>query len=168
MFYSGHYEVFKICWHIECSILTASSFRILNSSAGVSSPPLALFIVMLPKAHLISHSKMSSSRRVITVLQSWRSSLYNSSVYSCHLFLISSASVRSILFLSFIVPIFAWNVSLASLILKVYIRINFLVIPTSLGKYFVNLSVKYPSSMVFLCFLKGSPHHDHHHHPTFL
>ena len=32
------------------------------------------------------------------------------SVYSCHLFLISSASVRSILFLSFIVPIFAWNV----------------------------------------------------------
>ena len=29
------------------------------------------------------------------------------SVYSCHLFLISSASVRSILFLSFIEPIFA-------------------------------------------------------------
>ena len=29
-----------------------------------------------------------------------------SSVYSCHLFLTSSASVRSILFLSFIVPIF--------------------------------------------------------------
>ena len=41
---------------------------------------------------------------------------YSSSVYSCHLFLISSASVRSILFLSFIVPIFAWNVSLVSLI----------------------------------------------------
>ena len=34
---------------------------------------------------------------------------YSSSVYSCHL-LISSASVRSILFLSFIVPVFAWNV----------------------------------------------------------
>ena len=33
---------------------------------------------------------------------------------SCHLFLISSASVRSILFLSFIVPIFAWNVPLLS------------------------------------------------------
>ena len=32
--------------------------------------------------------------------------MYSSSVYSCHLFLISSASVRSILFLSFIVPIF--------------------------------------------------------------
>ena len=37
-----------------------------------------------------------------------RSFLYSSSVYSCH-FLISSASVRSIPFLSFIVPIFAWK-----------------------------------------------------------
>ena len=38
------------------------------------------------------------------------------SVYFFHLFLISSASVRSIPFLSFIVPIFAWNVPLVSLI----------------------------------------------------
>ena len=38
------------------------------------------------------------------------------SVYSCHLFLISPASVKSILFPSFIVPIFAWNVLLVSLI----------------------------------------------------
>ena len=37
-------------------------------------------------------------------------------LYSCHLFLIYSASVRSILFLSFIVPIFAWNSPLVSLI----------------------------------------------------
>ena len=36
-------------------------------------------------------------------------------MYSCYL-LISSASVRSIAFLSFIMPIFAWNVPLASLI----------------------------------------------------
>ena len=42
--------------------------------------------------------------------------LYSSSVYSCHLFLISSASVRSTPFLSFIVPIFARNVPLVSLI----------------------------------------------------
>ena len=42
--------------------------------------------------------------------------LYSSSVYSFHLFLISSASVRSIPFLSFIVLIFAWNVPLGSLI----------------------------------------------------
>ena len=37
-------------------------------------------------------------------------------MYSCHLFLISSASVRSITFLPFIVPIFSWNVPLVSLI----------------------------------------------------
>ncbi|KAM9768023.1 coatomer subunit delta isoform 3-T3 [Dama dama] len=35
--------------------------RILNSSAGIPSPPLALFVVMLPKAHLTSHSRMSGS-----------------------------------------------------------------------------------------------------------
>ena len=37
-------------------------------------------------------------------------------MYSCHLFLISSASIRSIPFLPFIVPIFAWHVPLVSLI----------------------------------------------------
>ena len=42
--------------------------------------------------------------------------LYNTFVYSCHLFLISSASVRSIPFLSFTEPIFAWNILLVSLI----------------------------------------------------
>ena len=30
----GHCWVFQICWHIECSTFTASSFRIWNSSAG--------------------------------------------------------------------------------------------------------------------------------------
>ena len=40
-----------------------------------------------------------------------------SSVYSCHLFLIYSASVRCIPFLSYIESIFAWNVPLVSLIL---------------------------------------------------
>ena len=47
---------------------------------------------------------------------SQKSFLYHSSVYLCHLFLISSASVRSIPFLTFIVLIFAWNVPLVSLI----------------------------------------------------
>ena len=107
----GHCWVFQICWHIECSTFTASCFRIWNSSTGIPSPTLALFIVMLPKAHLTWHSRMSGSRWVIIPWLSglWRSFLYNS-VYSCHLFLISSASFRSILFLSFFVPIFAWNV----------------------------------------------------------
>ena len=60
--------VFQICWHIECSTFTASSFRIWNSSTGMPSPPLALFVVMLSKAHLTSHSRMSDSRWVITPL----------------------------------------------------------------------------------------------------
>ena len=47
----GHCRVVQICWHIECSTFTASSFRIWNSSSGIPSPQLALFIVMLPKAH---------------------------------------------------------------------------------------------------------------------
>ena len=62
----GHCWVFQICWHIECSTFIASSFRIWNSSTGIPSPPLALFVVMLPKAHLTLHSRMSGSRWVIT------------------------------------------------------------------------------------------------------
>ena len=103
----GHCWVFQICWHIEYSTFTASSFRIWNSSTGSPSPPLALFIVMLSKAHLTSHSRMSGSTWVITpswLSGSWRSFLYSSSVHSCHLFLIPSASVRSAPFLSFIEP----------------------------------------------------------------
>ena len=53
--FCGHCWVFQMCWHIECSTLKASSFRIWNNSAGILSPPLALFIVMLPKVHLTSH-----------------------------------------------------------------------------------------------------------------
>ena len=64
----GHCWVFQICWHIECSTITASSFRIWNSSAGIPSLPLALFVVMLPKAHLTLHSRISGSRWVITAL----------------------------------------------------------------------------------------------------
>ena len=65
----GHCWVFQICWHIECSTFTASSCRTWNSSAGIPSPPLALFVVMLPKAHLTSHSRMSGFQWVTTA--SW-------------------------------------------------------------------------------------------------
>ena len=57
---SGHCWIFQMCWHIDCNTLTASSFRILNSSAGIPSPPLALFIITHPKAYLTSHSRKSS------------------------------------------------------------------------------------------------------------
>ena len=82
----GHCWVFQIYWHIECSTFMASSFRIWNSSAEIPSPPLALFIVLLPKAHLTSHSRISGSRWVPTpswLSRSLRPFLYNSSVYSC-------------------------------------------------------------------------------------
>ena len=88
---------------------------------------------MLSKAHLTSHSRISDSRWVTTpswLSGSWRCFLHSSSVYSCHLFLVSSDSVRSIPFLSFIVLIFAWNVPLVSLIfLKRFLVFPILLLP---------------------------------------
>ena len=85
----GHCWVFQICRHIEYSTFTASSSKIWSSSSWIPSPSLALFIVMLPKAQLTSHFRMSGCRWVI--IPSWLSRLlklflYSSSVYSCHLF----------------------------------------------------------------------------------
>ena len=83
----GHWWVFQICWHLECSTFTASSFRVWNYSIGIPSPPLALFTVMLSEAHLSSNSRMSGPRWVITpswLSGSWRSFFffwYSSSVY---------------------------------------------------------------------------------------
>ena len=67
----GHCWVFQICWHIQCSTLTASSCRILNSSPRNPALLQALLVVMLPKAHLTSHSRISSSMWVTT--PSWLS-----------------------------------------------------------------------------------------------
>ena len=118
---------------------------------------------MLLKAHLPSHSRMSHSRWVTTpswLSGSWRSFLYSSSVYSCHLFLISSPSVRSLLFPSFIVPIFAWNVPLVSLIfLKRSLVFSvllffFLFLHWSLRKAFLSLLfLKRSLAFPFYCFL---------------
>ena len=89
-------------------------FKILNSSAGIPLPSLALLTAMLHKAHSTSHSRMSGSGWV--TIPSWlsgslRSFLY-SSLYSFHLSWISSVYIRSLPCLSFIVPIFGWNVLL--------------------------------------------------------
>ena len=81
------------------------------------SLPLVPPRVMLPKAHLTSHSRISGYRWGTTtwwLSGSTRSFLYNSPVHSFHLFLISSASVRSLPFLTFRIPILAWNVPLVS------------------------------------------------------
>ena len=162
----GHSWVFQICWHIECSTLTASSFSIWNSLAGIPSPLLASFVVMLLKAHLTSYSRMSGFRWVITpswLSGSWRSLLYSSSVYSCHLFLISSASVRSLLFLSFIVPIFAWNVlSISPVFLKrslvfPVLLFSFISLHCSLNKAFLSLLAVLWNSAFSWVYLSLSP-----------
>ena len=100
---------------------------------------------MLLKAHLTSHSSMSGSRWVITP-----------SCYLDHedllcivplcILAISSASVRSIPFLSFIVPLFAWNVPLVSLI---FLK-TFLVSPILL---FSSISLHWSLRKAFLSLL---------------
>ena len=74
-------------------------------------------------------------------------------MYSCHLFLISSASVRSIPFLSRIVPIFPWNVPLVSL--------SFLTIsPVFPILLFSSVSLHWSLRKAFLSLLAffGTPH----------
>ena len=117
--------LFSVLWPLLIfpNILTylvqhlVSSFMIFNNSVGPPSPLLALFIVICSQAHLTSHSRMSISRWIDTPSSSSRSSrpfFYSSSVYSCHIFLISSIYVSSLPLLSFIVPILAWNFPLMS------------------------------------------------------
>ena len=82
---------------------SASSFSIWNSSTGIPSPPLAMFVVMLPKAtwlHIPGCLALGGWSHHRGYLGHEDLFLY-SSVYSCHL-LISSAFVISIVFLSFI------------------------------------------------------------------
>ena len=106
---------------------------------------------MLSKAHLTSHPGCLA-------LGEWShhhgylgyyTLLYSSSVSSCHLFLILPTSDRSILLLSLIVPIFAWNVLLVSLI---FLK-RFLVFPTlmfsSINLYW-SLGRLYYLSLLFL------------------
>ena len=150
----GHCWVFQICWHIECSTFTASSFRIWNSSTGIPLPPLALLVVMLSKAQLTSRSRMSGSRSVITPMWLsglWRSFLYSSSVYSYHLFLVSSASVRSIPFLSFIELIFAWNVPFVSLIFLKKSLVFPILLFSSISYIFGGPSSILPTHHCYLC-----------------
>ena len=113
----GHCWVFQICWHIECNTFTAPSFRIWNSSTGIPSPPLVLSWCFLSPTWLHIPGCLAlgewSHHHDYLVCEDF---LYGSSGYSCHLFLISSASIRSIPFLSFIEPIFACSVPLVSLI----------------------------------------------------
>ena len=78
------------------------------------------------------------SDHIIVIIWFLKIFFYSSSVYSSYLVLISSGSVRPILFLSFIEPIFAWNVPLVSLI-------------------FLKRSLVFPHSIVFLYFFTLIP-----------
>ena len=53
---------------LACLMQPFNSIIFLNSSGGISLPPLALFFVVFPKAHLTSHSRMSDARPVTTPL----------------------------------------------------------------------------------------------------
>ena len=64
-------EFSRFAASLSATLITASSWRILNSSAGIPSSPRALSVVKPPKAHLTSLSKMSGSRLVTT--PSWLS-----------------------------------------------------------------------------------------------
>ena len=144
-----HCWVFQICRHIVCSTLIASSFRTWNSSTEIPSPPLALSIVMIPKAHLTSHSKMSGSRWLTIPL--WLSGSLRPFLvwFFCNLFLISYASVWSWSFLSFIVPIFAWNAPLVSLISKRFLV--FLILLFSSVSLHCSLKKAFLSLLAILC-----------------
>ena len=74
----------------------SSPFRIWNCSGRIPSPPLALFIVMLPRPtwlHTPGCQALGEWPHHQWLSGSLRAFLY-SSEYSCHLFLISSASVQ--------------------------------------------------------------------------
>ena len=52
-------------WQIDGETMEKSKDFILGGfkiTAGILSPPLAFFVVMLPNTHLTSHSRMSGSR----------------------------------------------------------------------------------------------------------
>ena len=96
-----------------------SSSRVLNSSTGIASHPLALLTAVLPKVLFLCTPEC-------LVLGDWQHHhsnlvhlglfiqlfilifLYSSSMYSFCLFLISSGSTRSPSFLSFIVCLLSW------------------------------------------------------------
>ena len=132
-------------------------FRVWNSSAGIPSPPLALFIVLLPKTHLTSCYRMSGSRWVTTSL--WLTGFF---CVFCRLFFMSSASVRFLLFLSFIGSLFVWNIPLVleeicslshSIVFLYFFALvtykGLLISPCCSLELCIQLGISFPSSFAF-------------------
>ena len=59
------------------------AFRIWNRSAGIPSPPLVLFVVMLPQDHLTTHSRMSGSSWMTTPSWLFRSLKLFNIIFLC-------------------------------------------------------------------------------------
>ena len=121
---------------------------------------------MLPKTHLTLHSRMSGSSLVTTpswLSRSLRPFLYSSSMYSCHLFLISYTFVRSLPILSFIMPILSWNFTLISpIFLKRSFRLPILLFSSislncSLKKVFLSVMAVLWNSAFSWVYLSLSP-----------
>ena len=81
-----------------------------------------------------------------SIMVNWVIKIFLYSVYSSHLFLILSAYFRSTLFLPFIVPIFAWNISFVS---PIFLK-RFLVFPILL---FSSISLHWSLRKTFLSLL---------------
>ena len=103
----------NFAWRISCTEETGNLWS-MGSQRGGQHLVNSEFYVALFLSLYFSFLFFLFLVEVSWLSWSWRSFFY-SSVYSFHPF-ISSASVRSIPFLSFIEPIFAWNVALVSLI----------------------------------------------------
>ena len=89
------------------------------------------------KSLLQHHSPKESTLRCSAFFMFHLSHPYITTVYYCNLFLVSFAYFRSILFLSFIVPIFAWNSPLVtlsslkrSLVFPIHMLLFFLILYT--------------------------------------
>ena len=120
-------------------------FRILNSSAGIPLPPLALLAAELPKAYLTSHSRMSGSEW--ETIPSWL-----------------SGSLRSFCFctvLLCILPISSW-----SLLLLLGLYCFYPLLCPSLDEMFLwyfqfswkDLSYPFCSYLLFLCIVHWRRH----------
>ena len=96
-----HSIIFQDLEQLNWNSITSTSFVHSDASEG-------------PLDFTFQDVWLSVSDHTIMIILVMKLFLYSSSVYSCHLFLISSASVTSITFLSFMDPIFAWNVPLVS------------------------------------------------------
>ena len=113
--FCGHFWVFQICWHMNAKSWWHPPLGIWVVLLEFHHIHLALLTAVLLRDHLPLHSRMSGFGWLTTPQQVSSSLIYFYtvfSVYSFHLFLISSASTRSLQSLHFfplLCPFLGWN-----------------------------------------------------------